>query len=488
MMNLVEQVANAWQLAGQTIGRDLFREPIVVGVSGGPDSLALLHTLGRMLPPSHLIAAHLDHQLRPVSSEEAQFVARFATTLGVRCRMKQDNIRQVARDAGLTLEEAGRVARYRFLADVARQEGSRIIAVGHHADDQVETILMHFLRGSGPAGLRGMTGLSPLPDSPDLWLVRPLLDVTREEIEQYCREHRLRPRIDLSNADTTYHRNRLRHELLPILETYNPQIRRRLREMAAVMDAENDLLNQLTADAWQTVKRSASGSGIRLEHAAWSAQPLAIRRRLLRRALYEVQPNLRHFSFRALEAARRIAEAGRTGSQAGLPGGLRLWVEYADLVIRKEAFETPIDFPQLPDGATLRLTIPGSAGLANGWHLTAEIMRSIDNDLIRHNPDPWQCFIAADDYQELLVRARQPGERIRPLGLDGVTKVKEAMINRKIPSFARTNWPIVASPAHALWIVGHVLDDRARITSDSRRIVRLRCIREPIDSHELERG
>jgi tRNA(Ile)-lysidine synthase len=200
--------------------------PLIVAVSGGPDSLALLHMLARqsLLPAEALLVAHLDHALRPSSAAEAHFVAATAAEWGVAGRVERVDVRTLAETGRLTLEAAARQARYDFLARVVTEAGGRAIATGHTADDQAETVLMHILRGSGTAGLRGMLPASPVPGHPHLTLLRPWLRASRAEIVAYCQEHRLRPITDESNTDPAYFRNRLRHELLPLLAAYNPHV------------------------------------------------------------------------------------------------------------------------------------------------------------------------------------------------------------------------------------------------------------------------
>jgi len=215
-------------------------ERLVVGVSGGPDSLCLLHVLIQLQPEYGLVlhVAHLDHQLRGrESAADAEFVAGVARQWGLPCTVEQVDVRAAARENRLAVEEAARQARYGFLARTAASTGSRAIAVGHNSDDQAETVLMHWLRGSGLGGLRGMLPRSRLGDyrlleatgdsaSPeDIWLVRPLLHTPREDILRYCESERLEPRFDRSNLDTTLFRNWLRHTALPLLAQHNPRVR-----------------------------------------------------------------------------------------------------------------------------------------------------------------------------------------------------------------------------------------------------------------------
>ncbi|HEY2979690.1 MAG TPA: tRNA lysidine(34) synthetase TilS, partial [Anaerolineales bacterium] len=197
---------------------------IVVGVSGGPDSLCLLHLLHQAGYP--LLVAHFNHQIRPEAGDEAGAVEQFAARLGLRCVVGSADVSAHAQKNGLSIEEAARALRYGFLFEQARQAGAQAVAVGHTADDQVETVLMHFLRGAGLNGLQGMgyrtilrTFDSAIP------IVRPLLGIWREEVLAYCTTYGLQPHFDRSNASPEYLRNRLRHTLIPVLESYNPKFR-----------------------------------------------------------------------------------------------------------------------------------------------------------------------------------------------------------------------------------------------------------------------
>jgi tRNA(Ile)-lysidine synthase len=477
MISLAEQVKTAFDRASQTIGQPLLSEKLIVGVSGGPDSLALIDVMTQLHPPDRLVVAHLDHQLRPTSSSESEIVARVAGDYGLSCYIERVDVRNLALESGKSIEEAGRDARYQFLATVARREGTQFVVVGHHADDQAETILMHFLRGSGPAGLRGMQVISSLPGASDLWLLRPFLEATRDEIDAYCRAHDLSPLYDLTNTDTTYHRNRLRHELLPVLETYNPNIRQRLREMAHIFAAEEDFMSGVVSDQWAHHAETVETGEIRLNHAGWQSEPLAIRRRLLRQAASEVNPNLRDLSFRALESARLIAETGISGSKADLGSGVYLIVDYDELLITGQGKTSATGFPQLPSDEPIPLPVPGYVELMNGWYIEAHYSDLIEYDRIVANTDSWQAYVDLNPFKPLIIRSRYPGETMRPLGLGGKTPLKEVMINRKIPARARDRWPIVATGLHAVWVVGHLLDERVKVKPDSHQTIHLRCSR-----------
>lgn len=458
--------------AAETSGIDLSAASLVVGVSGGPDSLALLAVLGQLLTPEQLIVAHLDHGLRPESAAEALSVEAMAQ--GLRFHSERVDVAQVAQAAHLSLEEAARVARYDFLARVARREGAPVIVTGHHAGDQAETVLMHLLRGSGLAGLRGMRPAARLPGHPDLWLWRPLLSLGRAVLSAYCVEHDLRPLHDASNNDPAFFRNRLRHELLPALESYSPQIRQRLTHLAEIVAADEALLEDRTARAWDDIylDGDAAHSALRLDE--WRALPLGLRRRTLRRAIAALRPDLRDVGFRALEAARLVAERGATGAQAALPGGLALSVGYGRLLVASAAHDPAAGLPQLPTATARPLPVPGAVDLAGGWRITAERV-TVDFAAIAGNRDPWTAYLAPEMAQ-LVVRGRMPGEHIRPLGLQGETKIKEVMIDRKLPAAARALWPVIATAAHPVWLPSLLLDERARVHPDDTDVIRLRCL------------
>jgi len=450
--------------------------PLVVGVSGGPDSLALLDSLAQLLPAERLVVAHLDHGLRPSAAAEAALVAAAAARRGLRHVSGRADVPALAREAGLSLETAARVARYDFLAEVARAEKAAAVVAGHNADDQAETILMHLLRGAGAGGLRGMAVAAPLPGHADLWLLRPLLGIDRAAIEAYCRDAGLEPAADASNRDPAFTRNRLRHELLPALSAHAPRIAQRLRETGAILAAEDDLLSALEDDAWRAIA-SRMPAGVALGRAAWREQPLALRRRLLRRAVAAVADTPVELSFRSIEAARRPAEGPASGGRVALPGGVVMAVGYETLDFGRGPATTSDAWPQLTAGAAVPLPVPGVAALASGWRLLAEPLLSPDLEAIRANADPWAATIALERPQPLFVRPRLPGEHIRPLGLGGTTTLKKLMIDRKIPAVARARWPVVATAEQPVWLSGHVLDDRARVRPDSTTVVRLRLER-----------
>jgi len=265
--------------------------------------------------------AHLNHLIREADAEaDASFVAEHAARWGVPCVVEARDVPATARELKLAIEEAARRVRYSFLARVARQVGATRIAVGHNADDQSETVLMHWLRGAGLAGARGMLPATRMADLRllseqemvrDLVLVRPLLETRREQILTYCQVHNLAPRYDRSNLDTTLYRNKLRQELLPYLEReFRPNFREILRRSASVARADHDLLSRLLDDAWAETVQYESDAAIILDLERWRGLHLALQRGTVRQAVQRLRRTLRDISLEHVDTAVAVARHG----------------------------------------------------------------------------------------------------------------------------------------------------------------------------------
>jgi tRNA(Ile)-lysidine synthase len=484
---------------------------VVVGVSGGPDSVCLLHVL-RTLAPEYGIAlhvAHLNHQLREMDShQDAVFVAKLAAEWGLPCTIEARDVAAYATDHRLAIEEAARQMRYGFLAEVARQVGSDTIAVAHHAGDQAESVLMHVIRGSGVAGLRGMrprsrigemrlapegeawTAASRKPDgasdlslASDLYLVRPLLYVERAEIEAYCATHGLRSRFDVSNLDQTYFRNWLRHTVLPLLAQHNPGVRQVLNRAAEVAAADYELLHQAMERAWAQIVRTADAA-IVFDLSGWRALPLSLKRATVREAIHRLRRELRNINFVHVERAVDMAERGLAGDQATLAEGLVLTVSYESFAIADDGRQEPLpDWPLLEPGARIAVNLLEPCPLpGSDWMLESQVWPAESN--LRDNADPWTAFLDADRLAgPLSLRTRLPGDRIAPHGMGGQTKkLGEIMINVKIPRVARERMPLLVcddprTGSRIVWACGLRIDEHARVTPGTRRILRLRFTR-----------
>ncbi len=409
---------------------------LVVGVSGGADSLALLHALHALAPAAdwQLHVATLNHGLRgAVGAADADYVRTLATAWGLSVTVGQAEVLQAG-----NIEAAARRARYDFFAAVAHQIGAAQVVVAHHADDQAETVLLRLLRGTGLRGLRGMALSAPLPFHPELRLIRPLLFTPRRQIEVYCHEHDLRPREDATNADTALLRNAVRHRLLPLLETLAPPIRHTLTRLAESAALEDDYLSSVvdrlldSADCFNTPHSAA------IRRKAFRALHPALQRRWLMRGVEQVA-SADSVDYAHVRTAQHLALTGKQGALAQFVGGVHLRVDYDWLCIERAGQPPPA---MLPPDTDVPLPIPGEA-----WVGTFKIcIRPASPDAADALPIPAGAVVR--------LRTRRAGDRFAPQGMGGHTrKLSRWMVDQHIPLALRDGLPLldVNGVVTAIW-------------------------------------
>lgn len=452
-------------------------QALLVAVSGGPDSLCLLQLLWQW--GYKVVVAHLDHGLRAESASEAESVKQLAESLGAQFCYAQADVQAYAQQNSLSIEEAARNLRYTFLFEQAETLGLQAVAVGHTADDQVETVLMHLLRGAGLSGLLGMSYYSlPNPWSQSIPLVRPLLGVWREEITEYLARLGLQPSLDASNLDRRYYRNRLRHELIPQLETLNPGARQRIWQMAALLRDEDEVIESTVEAAWEQCIRYNGEQAVAFASASLEQQPRGVQRRLVRRAMAQLRPGLRDIDRQAVEQTLSFMAMPTRSGQRDLAAGLRLEMDHERLWIADWGSSLPREgLPQLATGEELALVIPGETRLSHGWVLEAAILPANETNLAQAqaNADPYQAWLDQERLaQPLVVRARRPGERFRPLGMAGHSlKLSDFMVNVSLPRHRRASWPLVAAGGEIAWLPGYRIAETVGVSQDTRLILLL---------------
>ena len=447
----------------------------VIGVSGGPDSLALLHIVKDKMNPGCLVVGHLNHKLREEADAEALFVGKTAESWGIPFVVEAIDVNQLSKTQGLSIEEAARWARYAFLLKLAQDVSARFVFVAHNADDQVETIFLKLLRGTGLTGLRGMEASRLFPETEEIALVRPLLSVWRSAIEDYCEKHQLRPMLDASNKDLIYRRNYLRNEILPRLSALNPGFKEHVRQLGDSVQADENYLAYQTVQIWKEILLEARPGWLLLDRDKWKNLSLSMQRRTLRHAVTVLRVSGEDISFRTIDQAVQVAKFGSTGAQSVLPGNLILQLTYDGLLIKIDSEKILDNQPQLPSGEILALPVPGEVKLASGWRITAQIVQ-LNLASVQRNRDSWLAFVDIGEHEQLQVRSRKPGERIQPLGMDGRSlSLQDLMVNVKMPFELRQRWPLVTVKEKPVWLVGYHIDDRVKVSLDSQRVVLLSC-------------
>ena len=451
---------------------------LVVAVSGGPDSLALLYALHRLRDELGLAlhVAHLDHRLRGQdSAADAEFVAQTCAKLGIDYTVEDVDVPAFRREHRMSQEEAAREVRYRFLVRVAEQVGADTVALGHTSDDQVETVLMNVIRGSGLRGLRGMRPVSKQRIAgSDLTLFRPLLNLQKQDTIAYCEALHLTPRADESNRSMEMTRNRVRLELLPLLRDMNPafgdaalRLSRNAVDALAVVDKAVDA-------AWPDVIRDV-GEAISIDRKKFRGLDEAVRTHLMMRALSHVKGAARGIERVHIEDATR-AVLKSPGLQLHLPEGLRLAVEQRSALIYAgdKAFAAT-SFDASP------LAVPGVTTVGEWRITTARVEAPSENppsDEGKQAPGEFlERFGRAVDVPSLAVRTRLRGDRFQPLGMSGTKKLKDFMIDEKIPNSLRDSVPLIVTSRGIAWVVGWRIAEWAKVDEADPECLEIRVER-----------
>ncbi|MFP4053112.1 MAG: tRNA lysidine(34) synthetase TilS [Phycisphaerae bacterium] len=452
-------------------------ERVVVAVSGGLDSVALLELLGRLSARRgrgyRLTVAHLDHALRDESVDDADFVERLAGQAGLACIRRRVDVAGMAEEWGMGIEEAARRCRYDFLCEAARAARASAVATAHHADDQVETALFRLLRGSHLAGLAGMPASRQI--APGVRLVRPLLNVRRRELEACCRATGHTWREDATNRDTDLTRNFLRRTLLPLLrERMNPRVDEAILRTAAAAGEASQLLVDL-ARRWraEAVSQRPGGGFVVGVPAAQAARPMVLRA-VLRDLLAELGAGLDDVSADVLERARSVIVAG-VDAKVDLPGGIRL---------ERRADEARLYRPVAAEPAErfeVALAVPGCTVLPDGRSVRCEVHVVADGAAeslpakLRED-GPAEVLDADALHGALLARPRAQGDAYRPLGAPGTQSVGDMLGNAKIPPHRRANVLCVCDREGVVLAWPMRIAERVKLTAGTTRAISIRLL------------
>ena len=470
-MHNLEKRVHDFTLAHNLVSRG---DRVVVAVSGGADSVSLLyilHKVGAELGIDVHIA-HLDHGLRGVdSAEEADYVRSLADRLELPATIERRDVESYRRDNHLSLEEAAREVRYKFLEEVAQNVGAASVAVAHNRNDHIETVLLHLLRGSGLTGLMGLKADSILRYKRvgPLRVIRPLICATRAEVEAYCTDNGLEYRTDATNRALTQTRNRIRLKLLPSLRRdFNPRIDEALDRLSRMAACDVDFIEVEAEQAVVKAVRIEGDLKIVERGALLRLQP-ALQRAILRRILATTLGSPKDIEAVHIEKMMELVQ-GEAGRSIMLPDDITFASSYQELFLGRD-LASAIPLPPL-DGEYL-LNVPGVTELS-GWRVTASITEALNQPPPEDGKDfrgeSMDFDIAGAD---LTVRARRPGDRFRPLGMDNEKKLKDFFIDAKVPAAWRSRIPVVVNPRQIVWVAGYRLDDRVKVTPSTRRVLRL---------------
>jgi len=454
--------------------------PVVLGVSGGPDSLFLLEVFVQLGFP--VVVAHFNHHLRPEADSEVRTVEQMAKIRKCPFFFGESDVKAESVSNKRSIEEQARISRYYFLFHAADEVNAQAVAVAHTADDQVETILMHFLRGSGLNGLAGM----PFRSEEHGWnstkpLVRPLLETWRDEIELYCHEKGLTPLRDPSNLDSQYYRNRIRNELIPLLEDFNPKLKEHILNLSQIVQDELAAKKSEILDVWVRVLAHQDESQLVIHTSEFQGLELSFKRQVLRKVQMILVPEFRNLDFVTVERMIHNLEFPFSSASQDWIAGIH-YFQTRKAVIFYRGNELPLDYksPQIIKKSR-EWDLGSILYLANGWKLKGEII-SYKKGLAKSPEfqDSNHAWLDADKVVlPMEVRQWKKGDRIQLFGMSGrETKLSNFWINEGVPRHTRVHYPLICSQKDILWIPGMRGSDLFRITERTRKVLHLLLTRD----------
>ena len=438
---------------------------VVVGVSGGPDSVALLYILKELALQLKisLSIAHLNHRFRGKDSDrDAEYVQKLALELGLPIIVESKDVPAFIKQERVSVEDGARRARYDFFARVTKQIRANKVALGHNADDQAETVLMRLLRGSGREGLRGIPPVRELKPRSKVRVIRPLIEVTREEVEEYLKKQGIKSRLDASNIEPIYLRNRIRLKLLPLLTKYNPNIKSILVRTAQILGEEDRYLEGIVNRHLKRIVKKGKEE-ITLDIIKLSSLSLPIQRRILRETLGAIKGNKLDIQLAHIDDILDLLKA-RGRVSLDLPGNILITKEYRRLSL---GFKKEENIPSF----NYSLKVPGITKIP-------ELGLSFQTKILKGRPRSLRRSIKRRtyfDYQKikppLSLRDRREGDRFQPLGMKGSKKLKDFFIDEKILFKERERAPLLLSGKEIIWVVSHRISDKAKITNRTKKVL-----------------
>lgn len=438
---------------------------VVVGLSGGPDSMCLLHILMELRKTWGLkiFAAHLNHQFRgKEADEDALYVKKKCEEWGIDVFVQVFNVPAFAKEKGLSSEEAGREIRYKLFYEVAEKVRANKIAIAHNMNDNAETVLMNLFRGSGIEGLKGI-------EAKRGQIIRPLINVRRNEIEAYCREKDLSPRIDKTNLQPIYGRNKIRLELIPYIEkNFNSNIMSTLQRLSDIVTIENDFLNE---EAEKELLKIAIIGENSIEYNINKMHDIhpALLRRVIRIGIEKLTGSLKGIEYRNIESVVDLLTKG-TGAAAMLPQNIKAYISYNKLILsintKPENYKYYLELENDKDN------------IAQYFDFTIRLTTVEASKITDIKKDKYKVYIDKDKVkQKLVLRNRFDGDVFSPIGLKGSKKLKEYFIDEKIPKEERDKILLIADGKEIVWVLGRRLSEKYKITKDTKEAIIINVIK-----------
>jgi tRNA(Ile)-lysidine synthase len=464
VLNLIEKVLDT--IEENRMLKD--GDKVIVAVSGGPDSICLLHVLLRLRErfSLKLIAAHVNHGLRGKDADDdAKYVEEFCHESGLEFRCIKEDIHRISAERNISDETAGREIRYEFFERLKSEYAADKIAIAHNLNDQAETVLMRIMRGTG---LEGLAGIKPVRDGV---YIRPLLTCTRAEIEDYCSRNGLKPRIDKTNLESIYARNKIRLELIPYIENnFNKDIISVLNRLAQSAKVDSEYLELETEKKYKKYCKNKESKVIITKEAFLEHE--AVSTRIIRMAFSRVLGNLRNFERMHIYQVIDLQRSG-TGRRLMLPNGVTAFNDYGDISVYRQGEDETI---KGKTDAEFKLAV--GVNRIEELGLTVTVAEQPFEDGCHDSGEYVKCFDASKVSGDISLRFRKPGDKFNPMGMDGSKKLKDIFIDMKVPQAVRDKTPLICFGDHIAWIVGYKTSNRTKTDKSTKNMIKIRVERE----------
>lgn len=438
---------------------------IIVALSGGPDSVCLIHILSKISKEYGftLYAAHFNHQIRGIAAHrDALYAMEFCDSLGIRCFLKSMDVPSYAKEKKLTMEEAARILRYEMLFQLKKETGADKIAVAHNLDDQAETVMMRIMRGTGLNGIKGMD--YKRPDG----IIRPLMDVLKHDIEKYCKDNKLEPRIDHTNLEDEYTRNKIRIHLLPYIEReYASNIKEILSRMANGLREDSCFIEKTADERYKNLSSVIDKDTVRIDLDLIEYEDISIAKRILRNAYKDLEGSYKGLETVHLDDILDLIQNPKKEARINIPKGIIADKRGSYLYITRKEVKTEI--------IEYEMEIPVNRSvIIQELGIKVEAQRiSKEKSKMFSTGNSTKSFDVDKISGKLKIRNRRNGDKIKPLGLGGTKKVKDILIDSKVPLENRNNVPVICDDEKILWLAGYCMSEEAKISDSTKEVIRI---------------
>lgn len=440
---------------------------LLLAVSGGPDSLAMLELFFEFKKEFDLeiAVAHVDHRLREESAAEAEFVKNYAQKKGLNFFIKQVNLPELIKKNNSSTEALARELRFNFFKEIIKENNYDLLALAHHRDDQAETVLLNLFRGSG---LKGLSGIQAKTELNGIKIIHPLLKFSKEEVLAYCRQKNLDPRFDSSNQDNIYSRNIIRNEIFPLVEKkINKNVREVIARSSDLLTAENKFLQETAVKKYKKIVKTENENKIIIDFDKFIKLDQVLQRRIYRYIYDQLNNNLDDLYLDHIFEIEKLIQNKKTGRGVDIASGIRVEISYSNLLFFKKTNSKNII------SAKTKFEVGKKVKIASNCSLISKIMDiedfSFSND----------SLTAAFDYEKLklplFLRNREAGDKFKPLGMSGHKKVKDILIDQKVPKQKRDQLLlIVDAEDNIIWLPPYKISDTYKITKETDKVLILK--------------